>query len=477
MKKNLLTLLLAMSMYIANAAVPVHMTIILPDKEIMAWDVANQDDKSVVKTMTDLKKIAIKATLAAKQEIWVTINKQTFKYQKTNSDSMDLDFDKNIIGAEITVEHYDLTSGTAVKVAGDDMKFHIINNLDVKVDDGVKENDNGCAQCDINAFVEDNYSDQSVYLATPFGIYEKRAKTIHIFFDQYGNSVLSTIPQGIANATYVVHIIYPIVTSDPDAISYSVKQKSGSFNGTLLFNNSDIKKNLGVLQAGIKYDGLREKKFLLGTATDDLTFDIVAAYMDGGKAKKDVIDTYTIKMSPMYHGSFDIGLLRTDLNNPTFSLVQSPTGTGNVIKQADSSPRGIVTVMATYYVSPIILLESLFANNKNPVPFYKLTGRNFLDDHKFYERIYPAIGVSISSKAYENLFYGFNFEIARGLDFFAGWHYGKVNVFEMPDFIPGKTAITQQQYDFYTNTKWKTSGTFGLKIDPLIIKNLFGSGQ
>ena len=163
---------------------------------------------------------------------------------------------------------------------------------------------------------------------------------------------------------------------------------------------------------------------------------------------------------------------KTTLSNPTFNLVDYPDADYKVVKLTDQSPKGVVTIMATFYVSPIILLESL-GKNKN-IPFYKLTGRSFLDDHKFYERIYPTIGVGLRDKSFENIFYGFNWEIARGLSIFYGWHYGKVNTFEMPGFKPGETHVTAEQFEYYKNTKWKTDTTFGIKVDMLIIKNLFG---
>jgi hypothetical protein len=239
-----------------------------------------------------------------------------------------------------------------------------------------------------------------------------------------------------------------------------------------LFNNTDIRKNgLGTLQSGENYDGITERKFILGTATDDLTFDILVATKDT-KITKTVLDNYTIKMSPTYHGSFDIGLIKTNLSNPTYNLVQLPNSTSKVVKLTDDSPKGVVTVMASFYVSPIILLESVLG--KKNIPYYKLTGRNFLDDHKFYERFYPTVGVGLSDKSFENIFYGINWELARGLSIFGGWHYGKVNTFEMPNHIAGATPVTNDQFEFYKNTKWKTSTSFGIKLDILIVKNLFG---
>ena len=98
-----------------------------------------------------------------------------------------------------------------------------------------------------------------------------------------------------------------------------------------------------------------------------------------------------------------------------------------------------------------------------------------MDDHKFYERFYPTIGIGVSDKAFENIFYGINWEVARGLSIFGGWHYGKVKTFEMPNFQAGVTPVTSDQFEFYQNTKWKTSTAIGLKLDIMIVRNLFGT--
>lgn len=91
------------------------------------------------------------------------------------------------------------------------------------------------------------------------------------------------------------------------------------------------------------------------------------------------------------------------------------------------------------------------------------------------KRIYPTVGVSLSDKVFENIFYGVNWEFARGVSIFGGWHYGKVNTFEMPSFIAGETPVTTEQFNYFKNTRWKTSTAIGVKLDILIIKNLFGT--
>ena len=311
---------------------------------------------------------------------------------------------------------------------------------------------------------------------------QKRAQnnTTHLFFDEFGNSLLGTMPQGISNRQYIVHIIYKGFSDKQRTVTFSVKQKTGGFSSGLNINNAGISKQLpnnlqGNEEEGV-FDQWKDELFPLGIATDDVVFDIVETTLnDDGKPVKVVLETQTLKMSPVFHASIDIGLINSRLNNPTYTLVDAPDGSANkVVKQTDRSPRGVVTLMATFYTSPVVLIEKLFEKRiKRRIPDYKLTGRSFFDDHAFFERLYPTVGISVSSKSFENLFFGLNWEMARGLSIFGGGHWGKVNTFEMPGLVPGSTLVTQTQFDYYSNTKWKVDWAYGVKLDISIFTNLF----
>lgn len=389
-----------------------------------------------------------------------------------------LTFSKNVVNTSITI-----TESTKANVEVSKASFtikQVIKDPEDK-DAGDKDPGDGTNKDPVIPSVLERIDrDYSNLEETPFGLVSRAGnkKEIHLFFDQFGNSLLSTIPQGIANAQYMVHILYLAPVNHPDQTIYSVKQKSGTFNSGLSINNPGV---LNTIAGNTNFQSsndtkmeIYEKKFLLGTATDDLSFDITATVTDETtkKTAKSVLENYTIKMSPVYHVSMDVGFVQTNLQNPIFTLSQSPTDTFNIVKVDDKSPKGVVTVMATFYTSPIVLLRSLFSKK---VPFYKLTGRNFLDDHKFYERFYPAIGVGINTgdKSFNNIFYGMNWEVARGLSVFAGWHYGKVRTFEMPGYEEGITPVTQKEFDYYSRTSWKTSTAFGIKADILVVTNLF----
>lgn len=426
---------------------------------------------SIPPEISDLKKIKLTCSLLpAGDHLEIIVPGEANQYYTTPAEQ-ELTFSASILDKEISIIHLDNTNTEVVK---DKLTFKFVPQQSAPFWDG--DSGNGGkpdVQGSIGDYLNANYP---ALEPTPFGFLNKpdNDKRIHIFFDLYGNSLLSTIPQGISNAQYVVHIIYPFSLDEPDKISYSVKQKTGTFSSALLFNNAGFRAGKEFnFQGGEKYHGITERKFLLGTATDDLSFDITATTSDGTTITKNTLESYTIKMSPVYHGSFDVGLIKTNLSDPDFSLVQHPDGTKQVVKQTGESPKGIVTIMASFYVSPVIVLESIFGKKK--IPFYKLTGRNFLDDHKLYERFYPTIGVGINDKIFENIFYGINWELARGLSIFGGWHTGKVHTFEKSGYEAGITPVTNEEFEFYKNTRWKTSTAIGVKLDIMIVRNLFGN--
>jgi|GEM_PF-1157172 len=332
---------------------------------------------------------------------------------------------------------------------------------------------------------------------TPYGIeltggtkYPGR-KYAHLFFDQAGNSLLSTVPQGISNRQYVVHVIYMSKKSYPGRITYSVRQTKGEFSDELVFRNSD-EPNV-VLQSKQCDLEWASSEWLLSTSTSNIEFNILRNITGNNKQTDDPetttssVATHTIKMTKVYHGSIDVGLVNSTLENPTFTLVTAPdVDTLKVVKRSGGGNRGIVTLMATFYTSPFYWFK-----RKGSVPDYKRTGRNFLDDHRWYERIYPCMGVGISDRAFENLFFGLNWEVARGGSLFFGAHYGRVNTYTptTDDFEFGTTHVTPAQFDLASDTKWQLSPKlsdlsklsmdqfcFGANIDLRLITRLFSAG-
>ncbi len=304
----------------------------------------------------------------------------------------------------------------------------------------------------------------------------------HIFLDQFGNSLLGAIPQGISNRQYVVHIIYLTDSSMPAKISYSVKQTKGSFSSSIVFNNAGQLGSFGVQGVtgqvsppAITYIWVHQE-FLLRTSTDNIEFEVSRNILNTQgllTLETSVVAKHTVEMSKVFHGSFDIGLISTHLENPTLTLVPSVSDPNQtVVKRTRTPDRGIVTAMATFYTSPIILIEKYLL--RKDIPNYKLTGRNFLDDHKIYERIFPAIGVSISDQTFKNLFLGLNWELARGACVFVGWHYGEINYFrEDNNFKYEETVINQAEFDLRSSKKWDYGFAIGANLDLLVVTNLF----
>src|SRR5262249_26303389 len=78
------------------------------------------------------------------------------------------------------------------------------------------------------------------YTSSEYGFIMKDDPSIvHIFIDKYGNNLFGTIPQGIANHQYKVHVIYPGHSGSDADVSYTVRQKTGSYNSNLsVYNNN-----------------------------------------------------------------------------------------------------------------------------------------------------------------------------------------------------------------------------------------------
>lgn len=332
--------------------------------------------------------------------------------------------------------------------------------------------------------------------ATPYGLqlssseftsYPGR-KYVHLFFDQNGSPLLSTVPQGISNYQYVAHVVYLTKRSDPVAITYSVLQTKGEFSDALVFRNMEAERAEKSGGTDFTSDAWAwtQSEVLLRTSTNEIEFEInrnITTVKDAlPSIATERVATHTIPMSKVYHGSFDVGLVNSTLENPTFSLVADPNNPdGTVLKREGGGNRGIVTLMMTFYSSPFMWFKP-----KGSIPDYKRYGRNFLDDVKWYERVYPCVGVGISDKAFENLFFGFNWELVRGGGIWFGYHYGRVRTFDAPDgFEYGVTPISQAEFELRSDNAWRLSEinehtdftpSIGANIDLRLITRLFSGG-
>lgn len=425
--------------------------------------------KDIKTDKTEIKSLIITYTLKAKYTLTIKTPKDTKNYTNKLS-GKPIIFTDDIIGKEVTLELK--KNGTSEK------KWSFTINKAVAKDgsgakDGVKPKDENPQNPktfdqlleDMQLFNGEQF-DASDGTMTPFGYVDKEGR-IHIYIDYRGNNLLTTIPQGIADAQYIIHVISP-KSLDPTAPTYTIKQRTGLFKDRRDFRNSNAKE---IDLHSNTLEGIRDQPFLLSTSTENISFDLISKTQELPKGNP--VESYTIQMTPTYPGSFDIGFVKTELTNPTYSLLNSPDGLAQTVKVTDDGKsEGVATIMATFYYSPVVILESIFG--KKPVPFYKLNGRNFLDDHEIYERFYPTVGVGLNDKVFENLFFGINWEVVKGFGIFYGWNYRKVNTFNMPGFEAGVTPVTQDQFDYYINKTWLTKPAYGIKLDLLVVTGLFG---
>jgi len=304
------------------------------------------------------------------------------------------------------------------------------------------------------------------------------ANYVHIFLDELGNSLITSVPQGVPEIQYVVHVIYK-GQNNGRKINYGIKPTSGFFvGGTKVENNKGAAGQI----TSTPIEELTEYTLLIKTADTNIDFE-VSRYENGVTTRK---FNYTITMTSAYTATISIGLLNTNLKDPSYSIVADPINTTLfVAKQQEGNNRGFGTVFATLYTSPITLIKyysdrkklkkgKMLTSINDPVANFQLHSKDYIYMRPVWERIYPTVGIGLTDKIFQNLFFGLNWEFARGGSFFVGGHYGKVNVFNAPeDFKFEQTNLTEAQFNLYKNVDWDLGWAFGASLDFTIIGNLF----
>ncbi|HEX3385751.1 MAG TPA: hypothetical protein VHS53_11205 [Mucilaginibacter sp.] len=337
-------------------------------------------------------------------------------------------------------------------------------------------------------FYNTNYA--SILKTTPYGyiiskkaspIPAKTAKSVgadyvHIFVDENGDLISRSLPSGVAWIYYVVHVVYP----DSPTQSYNVVQTSGSISGAFIVQNATAAAaapNPGPGGPAPAAPNYTENVFVVGPSDNaSIGFQIIKTVTSGVSSVKTTIATYTLPISGYYNASIDVGFFNSKLHNPTYTLVNSPiTSGGTVVKAAEAGDRMMTTVMATLYFSPVVFAERLL--DKDNVPLFKVKGRSAVADHGLLERIYPAVGLSVNEKTFENIFYGLNWEMIRGGSVFVGFHTGKINTYtnSTAGFAYGVTPVNQDQFNYQTDTKWATKFAFGATIDLRVVTGLLST--
>lgn len=324
-----------------------------------------------------------------------------------------------------------------------------------------------------------NYKDKIVNTDLGYKLNDDDRYIIHIFFDQYGNSLYSSIPTGISRKYhYKIHIIHQNKFPGIDDFIFSVNKTSGKLSDVPVYYNADKVADLNVFNSNsgsIDKNSIviTETPFELFPSSNDLSFEIKRTFIKDDSVDVKVLNTYTIEMTPMYNGSFSVGLIHSNLSNPTFELVNSPTTTGaQTVKTIDDSKNVFITVMYTAYWSPVKALQNIGNKQRR----YSNYGRSYLDDDNdglFLTKIYPCVGVSLSDRLMTNWFAGFNYEPFQGLGVFLGANIRKVNTFDLDGYVDGQT-VTQDQFDYYTNTKLKAKLAIGVEIDITAFLKMLG---
>lgn len=172
----------------------------------------------------------------------------------------------------------------------------------------------------ITTYTSDQLSDANNHLLDNY--------TIHIFLDQYGNNLFASTPTGIQQKYhYMLHIIVPNTVASK--LHYSITVSSGSLTDVGTSYNSSVSPNPTSVPGVTKIKGGNdgqpdwyEFKYNMFPTTDDLVYSITLK-ADGYDAAN-FTKTYTIKKTSFYRGSFDVGVFKTWLSDPTYTLINTP---------------------------------------------------------------------------------------------------------------------------------------------------------
>ncbi len=328
----------------------------------------------------------------------------------------------------------------------------------------------------------------NLYIKFDIGFKNKSDRySVHIFFDQFGNYLFGSKPAGIERKYhYVIHVLYSI--SDSTIYHFTVETTGGTLSDNMsIYNaatdpvkpttNSNTVKGKNFSSASLNCQGLVDEEFNIFPTSDNLTFDLKVIPKENGKIKPVIkIQTYVITKTPFYYGAFTAGLFGTFLSNPTFQLTTLPNGTTpptQTVKITDEGASVNATFMYTIYFSlyNVIFPHSELGNDNSYR--YNSWGRSYLDDEKnIFRKIYPAIGIGLNGSVLTNWYVGFNIEPMKGFGIFVGQNIRKVSTFDMPNFTMGTSTVTQDQFNFYQNSKLKSGWALGITLDLSILSKL-----
>ena len=416
--------------------------------------------------VTKITKFKVIYSLAANHTL--KANKINGKHTTAMGDTISFDMGADILNAAVTLRDQD-----AAGVTKDSLVIKLKNNKKAATD----STNVVLTQDDLQQFYKLHYDTLRKTDVGYKGI--KDFYTIHIFFDQYGNSLFGSMPTGVQRKYhYMMHIIYP--SAQNKLYRYVANVTGGTLTDAIVNwgSNADISAIRDtarkVLQArdviGKVNTDISEYLFNFFPTSDDLVFTLnfIPVSTKAVPPVPILLKTYTIKKTPFYFGSFDVGVLYTWISNPTYSQMASPTVSGaQALKVTDNKPYVSAALMYTVYFSIV--------NAIDPKGKYSYWGRSFLDDEGcFLRKIYPALGVGLSGQVFTNWFVGLNCQPMQGFGIFAGRNIRKVNTFDAPTNVD-LNNITADQFNYYQNTKTKSDWSIGILLDTSVLTKLIGS--
>lgn len=279
-------------------------------------------------------------------------------------------------------------------------------------------------------------------------------KTVHIFLDEFGNTLFSGFPTTAReDYNYSFHIFY---TTQSDASSFKVEVR-GLYSPTFEIYNSESISSIGRPSASSDNNGSKASKTKVkviniekkGPFTSSFSFSMKKTEND---EEQSIIPNRVINVAPVHHISLMVGLVGSFLSNPS-NIQKGLNLNGETTLFADEpDTRGLITLMVVFYPKPRNLLFP-------PKETWTL------------ERLGFVVGTRIDADLDENFLGGLSYDIARGISITAGVHYGRVNTIAgYDDFDFGEDTFTGE---LITKKEWQANFFIGTNIDLRVFGLLF----
>lgn len=270
---------------------------------------------------------------------------------------------------------------------------------------------------------------------------------IHIFLDKNLNPIYSYFPTTAKERydKYKFHIIAPA------EYTFSIESESEFVPAPL---TDDISEFPRIQADGGKQEYIEYPLPIMGPYSGNFTF-VIKRFKNNKDDKYSI--SRTIKQIKVNRVSLNIATVGSWLRNPeNISIFERPGGDSTLVAD-NPKMRGMLAGFITFHLKP----------------------RNLtIPPRTFVERFGVSFGASITEQLGENFFLGLNVEVANGLFFNGGIHFGQVSYpinYDKFDFGNQKftgTLVTKKRWD--TNVYAAVSIDMGLFTKAF--KNLLGTG-